>query len=128
MGVAACCACSDMPAKSSSSAALNGGHHFKLRQVQMACVHAAIIRSIVAEYIRDLQLWAWQSSGTSVWLTSWSAQQVQRARDALDRLRRHFRVDGCALQLGVAKKHLNDPDICAALQKVGRKTVPQSMG
>ena len=49
---------SDMPAKGGSAAALNGGHHLQLRQVQMSGVVPAIRRAMGAEDIRNLQLWA----------------------------------------------------------------------
>ena len=94
----------------------------------MASVGAAIGRPMGAEDICDLKLGAGHPGGMSARPSARINQQIEWACHTLDRFGCHFGVDCCRLQFGVPQKHLNDPDVSAAFQKMGGKAVPQSMG
>ena len=116
-----------VPAERGGPARLDRGHHPQLRQVQMPGVLMAIGRTMGAEDIRDFQLWTSQSRGLpGPGLPSY--QQIKRAGDVPDRLGRHLRIDRRGLQLGVAKQHLDHPDVGPALEQMGGKAVPQRVG
>ena len=53
------------------------------------------------------------------------AELVERARDRAHRPGRDLGVEGGVVQLGVPEQDLDDPDVGAVLQQVGREAVAQ---
>jgi hypothetical protein len=55
------------------------------------------------------------------------AQTLQRALDLGNQSDRHATVAGCRLGLAMSEQRLNQPDIHAALEQMGRKAVAKRM-
>lgn len=113
----------DMPTKRRRAAAFDSVHHLELVKADVACICRAIRSTMGAEDIRNLQQWRRQSGlrGPGTFSALSSVQIVQRAVHGCDHARGNARITRCGRELGVSQQRLNDADVDAAFQKMGRK-------
>ena len=106
--VGAVFAARDMPAESRRATALDRRHHLQLAKAHMAGVGFAPRRSMVAEDIRDLEIWPpHDCQGLGGWLGASGLQRgqaIQRAHDVADGVGGNARVERGRVELGVAQQ------------------------
>src|SRR5258708_17833703 len=126
----------DMPAECRRATALDRHHPLQLLEAHMPAVGLTPNRAEVAEDVRDLQ--SWSSHGWRLWrrrlLTvsprtpaARHAQAIDRALDLGNHSSRYTTVAGRRLEFVVSEQRLNQPDIRAALEQVGREAVAKRM-
>ena len=115
----------DMTAKRCGSAKLDRGHYAAFDAAKMAVMGSAISMTMAAENIRHLQSRAHHSR--LVRRYHLQRQTVERALRPGDRARGHMRVARGRRQVVVPQQDLDDPDIRAALEQMGREAVAQRM-
>ena len=136
----------DMPAERRRAAALDRRHHLQLVEAEMAGIGRTPRRPVVAEDIRDLQPRTGQAAGAyaggcpcflscssvgpSAGLCAplaWLRQHVEWALDVGDHAGRDAGIARRCIELVVPQERLDDPDIGAALKKMGGEAVAQHM-
>ena len=142
-----------MAAERCGAAALDRTHHLELAEADMAGIGAAPCRSMAAEDIRHLQLWArhlscasggWFGLGLSLSLLlrlclrlrlrrrrsrfgHQRGEAIQRARDLADGVGGDAGVERRRIEAGVTEQNLNHSDIDILFEQMGRKAVAQGM-
>ena len=126
-----------MAAERRRAAVLDRTHDLHLAEAHMAGIGFAPRRPVVAEDIRDLQRWTGHGAVTpsaglscsSLWLSWASCGAATEGRagffDAGDHAGSDARIARCGVQFVVTQERLDDFDIGAALQQVGREAVAQ---
>src|ERR1700674_5904657 len=123
-----------MPAEGRRAAALDRTHDLHLIEADVSGVGSAPRRPVVAEDIRDLQLWARHDRGwlrrrlvlpAFLGLLVRLRQQVERALDAGDHPGGNTGVARRRVQLVVTQKRLDFTNIGTVLEQVGREAVAQ---
>jgi hypothetical protein len=123
-----------MTAERHCAAALDRAHDLHLVEADVPGIRATPRRPVVAENVRDLQRWTghgrWRLGRQRVFpvlpeLPARLRQQIERALDGGNHAGGDARVARRGVQFIVAQQRLDDSNIGAALQKVGREAVAQ---
>src|SRR5271163_2179281 len=126
----------DMPAERGRTTALDRTHHLQLAEAHMPAVGLTPGWTVVAEDIRDLEIWS--SHGRRLWRrrlllvsprrsAARFAQGIEWALDPGDHSDRHMTVAGCRLKPVVPEQSCNQTNILAALKQMGCEAVAQRM-
>ena len=115
----------DVTAQCSSPALLDGAHHPPLDTAQVSGMGTAIGIAVETQDIRHFQT---RKHGAHLGgRHDLQLEPIERALGPLDQPSRNTRVARCARQIGMAEQDLNDPNVGAALQKMGGEAVPERM-
>src|SRR6201997_3270354 len=126
----------DMPAERRRAPALDRTHHLQLLEAHMGAVGLAPSRAVLAEDVRDLQIWAshgrrrYGAGGLPVSLRTPATRRAQALQGTLDlgnHSGRHANVAGRRLELGMSEQRLNHANVPAALEQMGREAVAKGM-
>ena len=111
----------DMTAQRCCPAELDRRHDATFHAAKMTVMDGAISMTMAAENIRHLQSGAHHSR--SVRRYHLQRQSIQWALRPGDRARGHLSVARCRRQVVVSQQDLDNPNIRAALEQMGRKAV-----
>src|SRR5262245_55869689 len=123
-----------MPTKRGRAAALDRSHELELVETDVPGIGSAPRRPVVAEDVRDLQRWTGHGRGrlgrrrvfpALAGLLVRLRQQVERALDAGDHAGGNARVARRRFQFVVTQQRLDDSNVRATLEQVGREAVPR---
>lgn len=112
----------DMAAELRRPTRRDGAHHASLDAAEVTGMRPSKSFAVPAEYVRHLQSRT-HDTRSAGW-NDLQSQPVKRTRGLADRFGGNLGVACLALQAGMAEQHLDDTNVGAVLQKVGRKTVP----
>jgi hypothetical protein len=115
----------DMTAQRGCAADLDGGHDAALIEREPTTLRGTERIAVAAEYVRHLQRGT--HAAALLGRDDLEREPIEWARRPGDQTGRDLGVAGSCLQMGVTEQDLDDPDVGAALQKMGGKTVPQRM-
>lgn len=100
----------------------DGAHHASLDATEMTGIRLSKSFAVAAEYVRHLQ--SRTHDARSAGRNDLQSQPVKRTRGLADRFGGNLGVACRASQAGMAEQHLDDTNVGAVLEKMGRKTVP----
>ena len=97
-------------------------HHASLDAAKVTGMRLSKSFAVAVEYVRHFQ--SRPHDARSAGRNDLQSQPVKRTRGLTDRFGRNLGVACRALQAGMAEQYLDDTNVGAVLQKMGRKTVP----
>jgi hypothetical protein len=112
-----------MAAESGGAAVLDRRHDLQLGEAQMPCLGETIAGPCGPEDIGDLQRGgSHDASAVALRLLADQARDlVERTGDGPHRTRRHLGIQRGVVELGMAQQDLDDADVDAILQQMGRE-------
>src|SRR6267143_1386755 len=127
-GVGAVLAARDVSAESCRAAVLDGAHHLELEQADVTAVGMTPRGPVVAENVRDLQIWTGHGDPLRwrlVLLRHQWRQPVQWAYDLTDDVGGHLGVARRGVELGMSEQNLDHTNVVLLLEQVRGEAVSQ---